>query len=133
MESQNERAVRKVLWGNALFSAVSGGICSVAFTDVSVFLGAESSLAVMLIGIGLLGYAAITVFYAQKRRLSWAFVLFAALADTTWVVLSTGLVTTNFVVLQSAGVWSVIVVALIVAGFAAAQIRYWLLRDSQGT
>jgi hypothetical protein len=121
---------RRVLWGNAIFSGVSGGLFSLASTIVAAFLGVDAPLAVTIIGIGLLAYAALIVWYVTRPTISWVIVLCAAIADTVWVLLSVALLVTNVITLSSAGVWAVVVVALIVGGFAVAQ--YQLVRVDRG-
>ena len=121
---------RRVLWGNAIFSGVSGGLFSLASTIVAAFLGVDAPLAVTIIGIGLLAYAALIVWYVTRPTISWVFVLCAAIADTVWVLLSAVLLVTNVITLSSAGMWAVVVVALIVGGFAVAQ--YQLVRVDRG-
>lgn len=119
----NHNQVRRVLWGNALFSAVSGGLFSVASTAVATFMGVDAPLAVMIIGISLLVYAVLIVFYATRPTIALAFVLFAVIVDTLWVLLSVALLVSNIVPLSVAGVWAVVIVAVIVGGFAVAQYR----------
>lgn len=117
---------RRVLWGNAIFSGVSGGLFSFASTIVAAFLGVDAPRAVMIIGIGLFAYAAMIVWYVTRPTVSRTFVLCAAIADTVWVLLSAVLLVTNVIPLSGAGVWAVVIVALIVGGFAVAQ--YQLVR-----
>ncbi len=114
---------RRVLWGNAVFSAVSGGLCSLASIAVASFIGVDAPVVIMAIGIGLLAYAVLIAFYATRPIVSRTFVLFAAIADTVWVVLSALLLVTNIVLFSIAGVWAVVIVAIIVGGFAVVQYR----------
>ena len=114
---------RRVLWGNAVFSAVSGGLFSLASTAVAAFIGVDAPVVIMGIGMGLLAYAAWIAFYATRPIVSRTFVLFAAIADTVWVALSALLLVTNIVSFSIAGVWAVVIVAIIVGGFAVVQYR----------
>lgn len=114
---------RRVLWGNAVFSAVSGGLCSLASTAVALFIGVDAPVVIMAIGMGLLAYAVLIAFYAMQPTVSRTFVLFAAIADTVWVALSALLLVTNIVLFSITGVWAVVIVAIIVGGFAVVQYR----------
>lgn len=81
---------RRVLWGNAIFSGVSGGLFSFASTIVAALLGVDAPRVVMIIGIGLLAYAALIMWYVTRPTVSRTFVLCAAIADTVWVLTECG-------------------------------------------
>jgi len=123
MVMMQDSQARRVLWGNAVFSAVSGGLFSLASTAVAAFIGVDAPVVIMGIGMGLLAYAALIVFYAMRPTVSRTFVLFAAIADTVWVALSALLLVTNIVSFSIVGVWAVVIVAIIVGGFAVVQYR----------
>jgi hypothetical protein len=123
MVMMQDSQARRVLWGNAVFSAVSGGLFSLASTAVAAFIGVDAPVVIMGIGMGLLAYAALIVFYAMRPTVSRTFVLFAAIADTVWVALSALLLVTNIVSFSIVEVWAVVIVAIIVGGFAVVQYR----------
>jgi hypothetical protein len=82
-------------------------------------------LAILLLGIGLVGYAALLYLNASGPEISRSFVLFAVLCDSTWVLLSILLLITNWVPFSVSGKWAVGIVAAIVDVFATLQFFEW--------
>ena len=82
-------------------------------------------LAVLLLGIGLIGYAALLYLNASRPEISRSFVLFAVIADTIWVLLSVVLLLTNWMPFTGPGKWAVGIVAVIVDIFATLQFFEW--------
>ena len=125
MNASTDRLLRRTLWGNAIFSVVSGAVLA-AFAEpfaaiaahgpVSV-LGLDLAIVFELLGLGVIVFGALCAWVASRETLpqAWARVIFAA--DLAWVVASVA-------VLAMPATWSMAgfvgigVVALIVADLA---------------
>ncbi len=125
MNINSQIAIRRILLGNAIFSSVSGLLFTFASASVARFIGVDSSSVILLIGIGLAGYAFLIYQNANHSEISKAFVLTAIIADSTWVLLSLVLLLTNWVPFTVEGKWAVGIVAAIVDVFATLQFIEW--------
>jgi hypothetical protein len=125
MTVSSDRLLRRTLWGNAVFSLISG-VALVAFagpfaalaTDGPISVGGLALATVFeLLGLGVVAFGAIAGWAASRGTVprGWAQVIFAA--DVAWVAGSA-------LVLLLPGAWStigiagIVVVALIVADIA---------------
>jgi len=123
--SVNQTVIRRILYGNALFSGVSGLLFIFASSPIAEFIGLDSSLAILIIGIGLAGYAALIYANASRAEISSSFVLFAVIGDSTWVLLSIVLLLTGWVTFSVEGKWAVGIIAAMVDVFATLQLIEW--------
>jgi len=121
----NFTLVRRVLYSNAIFSGVSGLLLAFASNPIAKFLGIDTPLVILIIGIGLAGYAALNYANASRAEISRSFVLTAIIADSVWVVLSVILLVTGWVPFSAEGKWAVGIVAAIVDVFATLQFIEW--------
>ena len=117
--------IRSILYANAIFSGVSGLLFVIASQPIARFLGVDIPLAVLLLGLGLVGYAALLYFNASRPEISRSFVLFAVVADSMWVLLSIILLLTNWIPFTAPGKWAIGIVAAIVDVFATLQFFEW--------
>jgi hypothetical protein len=116
-----ERAclLRKALLGNALFSTLSGLTILLAQRWVLGILGVSNRVSLVVLGIGLIAFAAILVVNARRPQVKTSDAWMAVLMDVAWVVASYVLI---FVVPFSAeGKWVIAVVAELVLLFAILQ------------
>lgn len=125
MNANNQATIRPILLGNAIFSILSGSLFTVFSTLIANFLGVSASTIILLIGIGLIGYAALIYVNASRAEVSRSFVLFAILGDLAWVVLSIMLLLTNWVPFTVEGKWAIGIIAAIVDVFATLQFMEW--------
>jgi hypothetical protein len=125
MNASSDRLLRRTLWGNAVFSVISGAVL-VAFAMPFARLATEAPLSVAgldlaivfeLLGLGVVAFGAICAWAASRKILprSWAQVIFAA--DIAWVV-GSALVLMLPAAWTTAGIAGIAVVALIVADLA---------------
>lgn len=121
MNANNRAPIRPILFGNAIFSILSGLLFTFFSTLIASFLGVGASTIILLIGIGLIGYAALIYVNASRAEVSRSFVLFAILGDSAWVVLSIMLLLTNWVPFTVEGKWAIGIIAAIVDVFATLQ------------
>lgn len=125
MNTNSQIAIRRILLSNAIFSGVSGLLFTFASASVTRFLGVDASIVILLIGIGLAGYAFLIYQNASRSDISKAFVLTAVIADSTWVLLSLVLLLTSWVPFTAGGKWAVGIIAAIVDIFATLQFLEW--------
>jgi len=121
----NFSLIRRVLYGNAIFSGVSGLFFVIASHVVAKFIGIGAPLAILIIGIGLTGYAGMIYISASRSEISRSFVLTAVFSDSAWVVLSILLLVTGWVPFSGEGKWAIGIVAMIVDIFATLQFIEW--------
>jgi hypothetical protein len=125
MKASSDRLLRRTLWGNAVFSVISGAVL-VAFATPFAALATEAPLSLAglelaivfeLLGLGVVLFGAICGWVASRATLpqGWTRVIFAA--DIAWIAGS-------IVVLALPASWTatgiagIVVVALIVADIA---------------
>lgn len=110
--------LRRVLLGNALFSALTGAVCVAAAPALSRMMGVTQPAVWVGLGMALLFFAALVAWAALRvpdirpygRLIFWA--------DVVWVAASVLLLITGLAPLTPAGVWVVVIVADLVAVFA---------------
>jgi hypothetical protein len=129
--NKNQRSLRAILYANAAFSSVSGAILILVPGWVTDFLGLDGGApGVVLIGIGVLAFAATVSFFASRNRISPEFALFTTIADSVWVLVSILLLITGWIPFSGQGRWAVGIVAVIVDLFATLEFFQWrALRD----
>jgi hypothetical protein len=113
--------VRRVLWGNGVFSTVSGVLMLVNPSSIADFMGMRSPVPLILIGVGLLGFACSVFYVASKPITNRTFVGIIIALDLIWVIGSAMVLLTNIFELTQGGSVVVAIVALIVLGFAIGQ------------
>jgi hypothetical protein len=118
-------SIRSILYSNAVFSGVSGLLFIFASRPIAAFIGLDMPLAILAIGVGLVGYAALIYVNAFHPQISPRFVIFAVVCDSLWVLLSIILLLTNWVPFTLGGKWAVGIVAAIVDVFATLQFFEW--------
>ena len=120
IQRSKQGLLQKALLGNALFSTISGLVILFANRRLVEFLGLPSNASLILLGVGLIGYASLLVFNARGEiKVSDAWV--AVILDLAWV-LGSGLLLL-LVPLSTGGKWLVGMIADLVLLFAVLQ---WL-------
>ena len=117
--------LRRTLWGNAVFSVVSGAVLATfasslasAATHAPVSVaGLELAIVLELLGIGVVAFGAVCAWVASRDRLpqGWARAIFAA--DIAWVAVS-ALVLALPASWTTAGAAGIVMLAVIVADLA---------------
>jgi hypothetical protein len=119
--TSNDNLLRNALRGNSIFSAVSGILLLVDARLLADFMGIESTIPFIVIGVGLLLYAANIFLNTRSRPVKKAFGWFAVIADIAWVVISAIVLLTDAFDLTSGGKWLVLIIADMVLVFAIVQ------------
>jgi hypothetical protein len=111
--------LRKALLGNALFSALSGLTLLFAQKSVLRILGLFNRVSLVVLGVGLIIFAATLVVNARRQRVKTSDAWVAVLMDVAWVLTSYVLI---FVLpFSMEGKWVIGVVAELVLLFAILQ------------
>jgi len=124
MNASTDRLLHRTLWGNAVFSVVSGAVLAafagpfakIAAHGPVALLGLDLAIVFELLGIGVIAFGALCAWVASRETLpqAWARVIFAA--DIAWVAGSV-LVLALPATWTMAGFIGIVAVALIVADF----------------
>lgn len=126
-----DQFLRRVLQANLVFSGLSGLLLAVGAGPLSHRLGVPAAWMLVVIGIGLLGFAW-QLFQTAKQNpieLWQANAIFWL--DVTWVIGSALLLFSGWVAFTTAGWWAVLLVADMVAIFAVLEyvgirrVRTW--------
>ncbi len=120
-QTDNSTLLRRALLGNAVFSGVSGLGMTLAAGPLASLMGLPSPLILIVVGLGVLGYAAIVFRISTRPSISRGEAIFTVIADSSWVVVSLVLLLTGWVPFTLAGKWIVAIAADIVAVFALLQ------------
>jgi len=123
-------SVRTALVANAAFSALSGMALVVASRPLASLLGVDATWILLVIGVGLVGYAAWLLVIARREPTDPREVKAAIGADLAWVAGSTLLVAWG--PLARRGEMLVGVVAVVVLGFALLQANAIRRSGSRG-
>ncbi len=124
MNTSSERLLRRTLWGNAVFSAISG-VVLVAFAGPFARLAAHApvslaglDLAIVfeLLGAGVVAFGALCAGVASRESLPRGFARLIFAADIAWVACS-ALVLALPAPWTTMGFAGIVVVALIVTDF----------------
>jgi hypothetical protein len=123
--SVNQTSIRRILFGNTIFSGISGLLFIFVSAPIAKFLGIDTPLVIPLIGVGLVCYATLIYVNASRTEISGSFVLFTIIGDSTWVLLSIVLLLTTWVSFTVEGKWAIGIIAAIVDVFATLQFLEW--------
>lgn len=115
------RMLRHALIGNAIFSGISGTAFILASGHVAALTGLPSELPLQLVGIGLLPFAALLVWLAERPALSQNEGRMISLMDAQWVLGTFVLLIGWPELLNDLGQLLAIGIAAVVLGFAVWQ------------
>ena len=118
---ERQQLLRMALLANALFSTISGLVLVFAQRWVVRLLGLPAETDLITLGISLLVFAAILVFFARKNPIKLLDAWIAVILDVAWVIGSYPIL--FLVPFSASGKWVVGIVAEVVTLFALAQ---WL-------
>lgn len=117
--------LRRAVQADGAFSALSGAACIIDAGWLAAQLGVPS-IAMVVLGVVLIGYAALLFAVAAREPISRRLVVAALALDAMWVLDSAVLLAGGWLALTPAGWWIVVVVALLVADFGV--LKYIGLR-----
>ncbi|MGQ0603456.1 MAG: hypothetical protein ACT4QE_17385, partial [Anaerolineales bacterium] len=129
LSRDNSILLRWTLLGNVIFSAATGLACVLGAWPLTTLMGLPpmalgglpSPFILIVLGLGLIGYAALLYRIARRQPIARTEALIAVAADTAWVVASWVLLLSGWVPFTQAGWWLTAIIADIVALFAIVQ------------
>lgn len=113
-----DQLLRRVLQANMVFSGLSGLLLAVDAGPLSRWLGIPATWLLVVIGVGLLGFAWQLFQTAKQSPIDLRQATAILWMDIAWVVGSALLLFTGWVAFTTAGWWAVLLVADLVALFA---------------
>ncbi len=114
--------LRRTLAVNAAFSGLSGATMIVLFGPLDRFMGLGLSWLLIVIGVGLLGFAALIGLNLRRPQLNRAEAWLTVASDVAWVAGSAIVVFGFPDLLSTGGKWLVAIEAVAVADFALFQV-----------
>lgn len=121
--------VRNILLSNAVFSVLSGVVALAGARPLAEIIGLPTAWIPVLIGASVLGFAAFVWWTARTAQINLTLVRVIAWLDAAWVLASWALLLMPGLPLTSEGRWIILVLAEIVAVFAALEFyALWRLR-----
>jgi hypothetical protein len=114
---QTDRAtlLRRALQADSIFTLLGSLLLIFDSGPLATLMGLPWSWAFVIVGVGLLGYAALLFLAARRTPIDRRQALGFVVADVIWVVASVVIVLDGLAPLSTAGFWGVLIVADIVA------------------
>ncbi len=116
--STRSNLLRHTLRGDAIFSITTGAICLADARPLATFLGIQPPLALQILGAALVLYGAFLLYTAAQAQINRRIVIAAITLDLIWVIDSAILLVAGWLPLTSAGMWTIGLIAVAVAGMA---------------
>jgi hypothetical protein len=125
MTASSDRLLRRTLWGNAVFSVISGTIlaafatpfAAIAAHEPVTLAGLDLAIVFELLGVGVILFGALCAWIASRPMLPNGLARLVFAADIAWVVAS-AVVLVLPASWTMAGIAGIAVVALVVADLA---------------
>jgi hypothetical protein len=109
---------RRPLQADGLFCAASGLILSLDADPIHGFMGMDTTLPIIVLGIGLLLYGAALFWYASNRSTERGFTITILSLNILWIVGSVVLLAADPFHFTTEGKWAVIILADVVGALA---------------
>lgn len=124
------RLFRRVLRGNAVFSGASGAILILGAVPLASLFGLDAPLVFVVIGIGLLLYAAWLLRATTHEPIDRSAMSLAAILDAVWVLVSAIGLLVDWFPVTTEGKWLILFAADAVGIFAA--LEFYSLWRTRG-
>ena len=111
----------KVLRADGLFALLSGMLLLFGAGPVSELIDLSYPMALAVVGVVLLGYAGMLLFYAGRETQNRAVGQLAIVLNLVWVTASYGGLLLGMFPVNSAGKWAIAIIAEVVFLFAIAE------------
>lgn len=112
----------KVLRADGVFALISGSLAIIVAGPIASVIGLSEPLALVVLGVVLLGYAAMLLYFAGREPQNQTVARLAIVLNLLWVVGSYGGLLLGLFPVNSAGKWAIALVAEAVFIFAALEI-----------
>ncbi len=119
--TRKDNLLRDTLRANSIFSGVSGLVLVVGFAPLANFIGVAWAWTLIVLGIGLLGYAFLLMQASRRAELEMKEAMVFIVSDVVWVLLSVVLLLTDWIPFTIEGRWLIVILADVVACFAVLQ------------
>lgn len=119
--STNSSLLKNALFGNSMFSFLSGAASLLFPKAIASFLGLSASWIILALGAGLIIYGVEIYLAARSKPVHTGIARFAVYADLAWVLASAVLIFANLVPFTTAGKWTMAIIADVVLVFAILQ------------
>jgi len=121
-EAEPARLLRRLLQLDAAFVTISGSLTAIFSVPLASFLGLSSPVALIVLGIALLPYAAQLFFNAKRKPLDPRTGFVAGSLNIAWAVVSLLIVLAGWPALTDQGKWAVLGMAAVVDLLGCAQL-----------
>jgi hypothetical protein len=111
-----------ILRADGIFAIVSGGIALLASGPVADLIELQTPLALVVLGIVLLGYGAMLLFFADREPVNRRVAQIAIVLNMLWVVDSYAGLLFGFFPVNTAGKWAIAIIAEAVFVFGLLEI-----------
>jgi hypothetical protein len=111
-----------ILRADGIFAIVSGGIALLASGPVADLIELQTPLALIVLGIVLLGYGAMLLFFADREPVNRRVAQIAIVLNMLWVVDSYAGLLFGFFPVNTAGKWAIAIIAEAVFVFGLLEI-----------
>ena len=126
MNSNKANILGTALYGNAMFSALSGILMLVASKQTAELTGITPPLVFIIVGVGLLGWVAYILSVRRSHPDYQATAVWSIIGgDLVWVAASAAVILLNLVPLTVSGKWAIALIADMVLLFAIWQYFGW--------
>ncbi len=120
-----------ILRADGIFALVSGAIAILASGPVADLIELELPIALIVLGVVLLGYGAMLLFFADREPANKRVAQIAIVLNMLWVVDSYAGLLFGFFPVNTAGKWAIALIAEVVFVFGLLEI-YALRRMNRG-
>jgi hypothetical protein len=121
-EAKSARLLRRLLQLDAIFVAIAGSLTAIFSLPLASFLGLSSPIALIVLGIALLPYAAQLFFNANRKPLNPRLGFIAGSLNIAWAAVSLLIVFAGRPALTDQGKWAVLGMAAVVDLLGCAQL-----------
>ncbi|HET9222133.1 MAG TPA: hypothetical protein VFO07_06500 [Roseiflexaceae bacterium] len=118
--------LRRTIQADAVFTLLGGLLLAIDAGPIAALIGLPDPGILTALGLLCVGYSALLFLAARRSPIDRGQARAFMLADVAWVVASAAILLGGWAPLNTSGVWSVLIVADIVAVFAA--LKYVGLR-----
>ena len=119
----------KALFLNGIFSAISGIAATLFPAAIGAFIGFSNTPLLVSVGIALIGFGALLVYYARKGAIARSQAILITVLDLAWVLGTAAILLSAPSLFSGAGVTLLVVIAIVVFAFFEIQsYALWITR-----
>ena len=117
--------LRYTLLADSIFTFLGGLLLTIDAEPIAALIGLPESSILVVIGLFCMGYSALLFLASRRSPIDRGQVLGFLLADVAWIIASAAILLGGWAPLNTAGIWFVLILADIVAVFAALTYIGW--------